>query len=73
MLTVATRSLLEDRRVPPCFNILPHVLAVGSVRDSCLQVPHVGVGHCAVVGEYEAPAPVPHVAPTGRVDVDVAW
>jgi hypothetical protein len=65
-------DVVEDGLVLPCIAILLHVLAVGPLLDSCLQVPHVGVGHRAVVGMHEAPAPVPHVKPPGCVEVDIA-
>ncbi len=42
-------DVVEDGPVFPRFDVLPHVLAVGPVRDSRLQVPHVGVVHLAVV------------------------
>jgi hypothetical protein len=64
--------VVKDGLVLPSFAVFPHVPAVGPIRDARLQVPHVGVRHCVVLGEHEAPAPVPHVKPPCRVQVDIA-
>jgi hypothetical protein len=66
-------DVVEDQLVPPHFSAHPPVLAVRAVRDPHLQVPHVGLCYGVVVCEHEASPAVPHVAPPGRVEVDITY